>query len=724
MKTISKLLTFIFLTIITYINAQCPTHTLVTNTSANQLNDPLGNFSYTLNATSTSTTSQNITSEYNLFELNNQSTTSCNPSYTAIDVLSNNTSAFHSFNLHTGNYVLKNTIYVNNQYCTLRSDTFAVNSYSANGLVNGCMLQWTSGNICYGQGTNIVMLQASICNIASTDSVIATVHYPSPIPTQTVMMNRPNNNDYFTYSFGGIIPQNTLTPGLYNIAITLSTTNGTILNYNNTNDTLLYHFNIIPCGNLQGNVFMDSDQNCNQNNLEQGYSNLPVMAVNSLGQTRNAWTNNVGYYDFYNLPVDTYTIQFNNNGSDGYTVTCNNSLPQVTTLNTNSITTINFAVNCIPDFDFEANGISITGPVMNGLFPGQTSYIRPYIYLNEYCNSSNVLGQIKLVLTPCVTYDMASSGNYTSSILPNIIIPAASGDTVIWNNVTSNGFWNYYDYMVPVITCTNAQVGDTACFTIIVSPINGDSNPINNSITICRPIGVSYDPNNKEVSPAGYTAMGYIPPTTEELSYTINFQNTGSAPAWNIYVLDTLSQNLDVSTLKIKASSHFMQPIMLSDKILKFNFPNIMLQDSTHNEQKSHGYLTYSIKLKSNLSLGTQIKNTGYIYFDYNVPVVTNTAINTLHVATGLEQIQKNNITKVYPNPSNGVLNVNSNGFIIGYKILDITGRELLSSSLLLNHSLFNIIIESLDNGSYILKLETENHQIINEKFIKFADWK
>jgi hypothetical protein len=47
----------------------------------------------------------------------------------------------------------------------------------------------------------------------------------------------------------------------------------------------------------------------------------------------------------------------------------------------------------------------------------------------------------------------------------------------------------------------------------------------------------------------------------------------------------------------------------------------------------------YSIKLLNNLPIGTQIKNTAYIYFDFNEAVITNTTVNTLSVNVGVEEL-------------------------------------------------------------------------------------
>src|SRR5205814_3315952 len=65
------------------------------------------------------------------------------------------------------------------------------------------------------------------------------------------------------------------------------------------------------------------------------------------------------------------------------------------------------------------------------------------------------------------------------------------------------------------------------------------------------------------------------------LEYTIQFENTGNAPAENIAVLDTLPANLDLKTLDIVASSAAMNLAIIKSggyNIAKFDFPGIHLR--------------------------------------------------------------------------------------------------------------------------------------------------
>jgi hypothetical protein len=91
----------------------------------------------------------------------------------------------------------------------------------------------------------------------------------------------------------------------------------------------------------------------------------------------------------------------------------------------------------------------------------------------------------------------------------------------------------------------------------------------------------------------------------------IRFQNTGTDVAYKVVVVDTLSADLDVSTLQLGSVSHpyKMQVSGKGRPVLTFTFNNILLPDSNANEPASHGYIQFSIKPKAGLPEKTRIEN-------------------------------------------------------------------------------------------------------------------
>ncbi|UAY53602.1 DUF7619 domain-containing protein [Ferruginibacter albus] len=144
----------------------------------------------------------------------------------------------------------------------------------------------------------------------------------------------------------------------------------------------------------------------------------------------------------------------------------------------------------------------------------------------------------------------------------------------------------------------------------------------NETYTIVRG---AYDPNEKEAT-TNLTPQQVA--AGKAINYVIRFQNTGTDTAFNIVVSDTLSSALDASSLQMIASSAPCK-VTVDSNIVFFEFLNVLLPDSNVNKQGSNGYVSFSIKPKAGTSSGS-IQNKAAIYFDYNAPVITNTAVTTI----------------------------------------------------------------------------------------------
>jgi hypothetical protein len=143
-----------------------------------------------------------------------------------------------------------------------------------------------------------------------------------------------------------------------------------------------------------------------------------------------------------------------------------------------------------------------------------------------------------------------------------------------------------------------------------------------------RNIG-SFDPNDKTGFPEGIGAGHHIE-KTEPLRYLIRFQNTGTDTAFTVVIRDTLSPLLDLETLQIGASSHPMTARVRGENELVFRFDNILLPDSNINEAASHGFVRYAIRQKTDNPDGAVIRNRAGIYFDFNLPIMTNETWHTV----------------------------------------------------------------------------------------------
>lgn len=472
--------------------------------------------------------------------------------------------------------------------------------------------------------------------------------------------------------------------------------------------------NIDTCGTLTGHVFADMNSNCSLDTLENLIP-LAQLKLSSGGTFVDyAWTDPFGYYYFDVFP-GTYTIEVVS--SPSLPVTCPTSVAHLTTVSPSIITTENFAVDC-GVFDLASTWIGVSGIAF---FPGASHYLYPSVSsIGPDCSGAPIPGEMILILDPLITY----TGPFASATPPTTVIPAPTGDTLKWSiaDITALPYYAYMTYGINYTTSSTATIGDIVDLTLIVLPITGDADTTNNTYNGHFIVGNSYDPNNKEVSPKGTGVNGYIPANTPELDYIVNFQNTGTAPAINIFILDTLDVDVDITTLKIISSSHPMTVLLLPGNVLKFNFSNIFLSDSTSNEAESHGYVRYSIAPVSGLSPGDQITNTAYIYFDFNSPIVTNTAINTIEFPFSINEYYEYQLG-VFPNPTNNSVNIvfeDKMSSELSLRIMNVAGQVIYSEETTGFSGKFtkSINLNTAPQGIYLLEIITDK-QIVHKKIIK-----
>lgn len=312
-------------------------------------------------------------------------------------------------------------------------------------------------------------------------------------------------------------------------------------------------------------------------------------------------------------------------------------------------------------------------------------------------SNANLTGTVKLVFSSLAHFLRVDS----SALSPSNI----NGDTITWN-VSDFSLINPYTSFNCIFQIdSQAPAHSHICFQVEVSSsVSGTVNHGTHSLESCIEVHTPHDPNEKEVYP-----FDNIDTSAQWLTYIIRFQNTGTASALNIYIEDTLDNHVDPASFQLLNYSH-ENLTQIFGNVVRFNFPNINLPDSTTDEPNSHGYVQYRVKTLPGLLPGTSIQNTAYIYFDLNRAVVTNTTNNTVttNVVTAAPIVKANNLNfALYPNPASNYALATFNQTLSGatLEVDDALGRAVYKETVTGTEVKLNT--GSYQSGIYFVKVTT-----------------
>jgi uncharacterized repeat protein (TIGR01451 family) len=107
----------------------------------------------------------------------------------------------------------------------------------------------------------------------------------------------------------------------------------------------------------------------------------------------------------------------------------------------------------------------------------------------------------------------------------------------------------------------------------------------------------AHDPNAKKVSPAGDVVAG------ETLTYTIEYENVGEGTAYEVFVLDTISDKLDANSVALTGGGTFSKSSWLASwKVGEL-------------ASKKGGSVTLTAKVPEGTAVGTEIFNMAEVHF-------------------------------------------------------------------------------------------------------------
>ncbi len=449
-----------------------------------------------------------------------------------------------------------------------------------------------------------------------------------------------------------------------------------------------------PVASVSGNFFFDANNNGIKDTTESGLFEGLVYAPSCGYYTQSDSTGN--YNGYICAAPDTIWSFYNNNFP--YV----NVSPGFYQLSTNT-TNADFAVSVPPNiFD-----ISTT---LTNYHPARPGFDFPCILTLSNMGTELSCGTLTL------TYDTIF--DYISSTPPADII---SGNTLTWNNECLSLFQNK-NFNIIFNLDTSVAISTPYMLTANFNLTQNDTNITNNSDSIIGIVVGSYDPNDKQASPEGLIENSAAF-AEQEIEYTIRFQNTGTYQATNIRLLDTLSGWLQIPSFTLLSSSHPCTFNISENGIVQFFFDNINLPDINTNETGSHGFVKFKVKCRPELGYGGNVYNTARIYFDFNQPIVTNTALTYTKLYTSIPTVKKpvSSHISVNPNPAknNITVTVDYNGKEnLNLEITDAQGKIVMKQTNPSSKKILNLGISSLSTGTYLIKISSKDFSSVQPLII------
>lgn len=463
-------------------------------------------------------------------------------------------------------------------------------------------------------------------------------------------------------------------------------------------DSLTQSFTNVFCATIPIKFYYDGNSNCTKDSIEPYILQSILTQVDSNGVAIDTISSTNGfYYTAYGSVGDVYSFRIIS-APGGIFTTCPSSGVLTYTLTSAGtfVPTLNFGFSCstIPGTDlrvftsFRAGSHHFGGQIIvdNTLCPLTPSVLTmrmspKYAFQNAHPAPTSVVGNL-------FTWNLNLSGVLNDPVHIDVGCEKPSGVSFTFGDTVLSR------YSITSLSGGEIAPGDNDC----------DRNDTVKS---------GYDPNYVTVTPEGFIPAGTL------LTYTIGFENTGNDTAHNIYVMDTLSEYLDASSLRVITASARMEVSKTrfgGRAMYKFDFPNIKLLDSSHHNL-CHGMLMYSIKTLVPLAPGTPIPARAGIYFDDNDVVLTNTATDYIEIPVALNVVDIRPEVQVYPNPANDVLTINAdNGAYTGFTVSNSMGQVLIQQPL--NASGTQIGIRQLPAGVYYITLTGGQYNMI-KKFVK-----
>jgi uncharacterized repeat protein (TIGR01451 family) len=494
--------------------------------------------------------------------------------------------------------------------------------------------------------------------------------------------------DSTTYSANYVLTQNDINIGLITHSSVVQVTNP-LLN----SSVFEFASSTIQLNTSDGillKAFIDTNNNSVQDDGEVNVNNGNFTYQINNGSTIVNASSTGMIYLYESNPTSVYTISYELSGNNSNCFTTSGLIYSNVSVPIGSgIMVYNFPITSIP-----CTSVSAHFSLSNAPRPG-----------NTYQNTIEIKNiGTQLISSGTLTFNSDPALTILSVSIPGTT-PIANGFTLDYTNLAAGQTITLF-VLMQVPTIPTVSLGQNVTNTVSISTPNGDLWVNDNFDSLTQTIVGSYDPNDKQENHGGQIEHATFT-SNDYLTYTIQFENTGTANAINIKVNDVLDTKLDETSIRmIDAGEDYV--LERVGTILTWKFNGINLPPSVPNTQTGHGYITFEIKPKPGYAIGDIIPNTADIYFDFNPAIVTNTC-TTEFVASLRNETFAFSDLNYYPNPVKNTLSISNAAIIDALEITSVLGQQMLSQKV--NSLQTEINLSEFSNGIYFVKVTSEGQQ-------------
>jgi hypothetical protein len=581
---------------------------------------------------------------------------------------------------------------------------------------------WSNGEVVEDaqnllENDDVLIVDNRGCSVYHLPNIIGGIEINHTIVPNTCTQNNgmisifPTDSANYTYQWSnGATTGNTnsnLSTGWYGVTITRANPACVLIRD-------FYVGNSSTCQTtITGQVFNASSTGACSTNLPYMLSGWVGLRNVATGQILYASVYNNGRYTLRTNLTGTYTLSYYNFiNANAMSVLCpSNNLYTITlTSNGGTINGSDFYVTYGNQVDAAVELYSM------GAVPG--------LILEETFNVCNYGAQ---TISGTVTYNydaQLSNPTFLTTFLTLLSHNTANNTaTFSYSNLPSGVCYETTtEFMIP----TNMALGTILSSSVSVTQA-GDNYLDNNEAYWETVVASSFDPNDKRMMRhrTGDEFEGGIYVNDNQLEYIIRFQNTGTAPARRVVVRDTIESNLLPETINGLLTSHNGTAHIEDNNIFVMTFDNIYLPEAAVDLAGSQGYIKFNIMRTAGLPIGTAIRNSAAIYFDYNAPIITNTTISTLEEEiVSVENLTNALQVQIMPNPFDAILTAQyelQNQGKVSIRLYNALGQVALESNIgtqTAGQHNISLSTAQLSSGIYWLQIES-NEGKYTQKVIK-----